>query len=442
MDTKQHYFHSVTLDESQCRGCTNCIKNCPTEAIRVRKGKAVIITERCIDCGECIRVCPHHAKMAVSDDLSLIRGFDRAVALPAPSLYGQFGGLSPDAVLTGLIDAGFDEVYEVALAADTVSRLTAEILEKETIPKPVISSSCPAVVRLIQVRFPGLLEHLLPVESPMEVAARTVRSRTEGPERTGIFFLTPCPAKVTAVRSPIGSDSSAVDGVISVKEIHMSLNEAAKRVTVPSIRRTSSPEGVSWARSSGEAEASGTSDTVVVDGIHRVIEILEEVENGNLDDVGFIEAMACPGGCVGGALNPENPYISRSRIREHAGVSDAGPAAAELRPLPDDGFTWISKPEPRHILKLDEDVETAIRMLDKIEEITEDLPGLDCGSCGAPSCRALAEDIVRGSADKTDCIFVLRNEIRHLTLEMVRLEEKLPPSLDRGDTPEDSGERR
>ena len=54
------YFHSVRLDEEKCMGCTNCIKRCPTQAIRVRSGKAHIISERCIDCGECIRVCPHH----------------------------------------------------------------------------------------------------------------------------------------------------------------------------------------------------------------------------------------------------------------------------------------------------------------------------------------------------------------------------------------------
>ena len=39
-------YHSVTLDRDRCMGCTNCIKRCPTEAIRVREGKALIISER------------------------------------------------------------------------------------------------------------------------------------------------------------------------------------------------------------------------------------------------------------------------------------------------------------------------------------------------------------------------------------------------------------
>ena len=43
--------HSVTLNRELCKGCINCIKRCPTEAIRVRDGKAAIISERCVDCG-------------------------------------------------------------------------------------------------------------------------------------------------------------------------------------------------------------------------------------------------------------------------------------------------------------------------------------------------------------------------------------------------------
>ena len=126
------YFHSVTLDKDLCRGCTNCIKHCPTEAIRVRNGKARIIKERCIDCGECIRVCPYHAKKAVTDPLSRINDFKYKIALPAPSLYVQFKN-SPDInkILTGLKVLGFDRVFEVAHAAELVTAATKEFVEKQ-----------------------------------------------------------------------------------------------------------------------------------------------------------------------------------------------------------------------------------------------------------------------------------------------------------------------
>ena len=62
--------HSVSIEYARCRGCTTCMKTCPTQAIRVRRGKATILDERCIDCGACIRSCPHKAIKAVSDPLT------------------------------------------------------------------------------------------------------------------------------------------------------------------------------------------------------------------------------------------------------------------------------------------------------------------------------------------------------------------------------------
>ena len=170
------FFHSVTLKEDKCVGCTNCVKRCPTEAIRIRNGKAFIASERCIDCGECIRICPHHAKRARYTHMEDLGKFKYNIALPAPSLYGQFNNLDDiDYVLTGLKKMGFDQVYEVSRAAELVSEATRKLMyNAETgrgLPRPVISSACPAVVRLIRVRFPDLCDHVLPLKSPMETAA-------------------------------------------------------------------------------------------------------------------------------------------------------------------------------------------------------------------------------------------------------------------------------
>ena len=53
-----------------------------------------------------------------------------------------------------------------------------------------------------------------------------------------------------------------------------------------------------------------------------------------------------------------------------------------------------------------------------VEELCKKFPGLDCGSCGAPSCKALAEDIVRGQAKEKDCIHVLRQFINRFSDEI------------------------
>ena len=156
------YFHSVTLDKDKCHGCTNCIKKCPTEAIRVRGGKAKIIKERCIDCGVCIRVCPYHAKQAKTDSFDMLGEFKYTVALPAPAFYGQFKDVTDvNIILTALKKVGFDDVYEVARGAEIVAEATRRMIEKGGLLKPVISSACPAVLRLIRVRFPDLIKNVL-----------------------------------------------------------------------------------------------------------------------------------------------------------------------------------------------------------------------------------------------------------------------------------------
>ena len=179
------YKHSVSLDVDKCKGCTHCLKRCPTEAIRIREGKARIHSQRCIDCGECIRVCPYKAKKATHDSLEAMEHFRYKVALPAPSLYGQFDHLSDiDFVLQGLLDMGFDEVYEVSKAAELVSGYTRQYLRREGLKKPVISSACPVIVRLISMRFPYLCENVLPILPPIEIAGKLAREKVlaEHPE--------------------------------------------------------------------------------------------------------------------------------------------------------------------------------------------------------------------------------------------------------------------
>ena len=415
----ERFFHSVTLDSDKCIGCTNCIKHCPTEAIRVRSGKACIISERCIDCGECVRVCPHHAKRAQSDPLSVIESFPYAIALPAPTLYGQFNHLDDiDIVLTGLKRLGFDEVFEVSRAAELVSEATRRLMREGKLRLPVISSACPAVVRLIRVRFPDLCDHVLPLASPMELAARTAKDeaarRTGLPrEQIGAFFLTPCPAKVTDARTPLNFEHSEVDGVIAISEIFPKLLDKMDHLDRTESLQGSGVIGVSWASSGGESAALLNDKYLAADGVENVIRVLEELEDEHIRELEFIELNACSGGCVGGVLTVENPYVARARLQRLRRYLPVSRNHLEQGGVPD-SMHWQSGLEYAPVLKLSDNMEEALRMMSDIDRICATFPGLDCGSCGAPSCRALAEDVVRGEARQSDCIFVLREEIRSM----------------------------
>lgn len=428
MEQKKRY-HSVRLDKSRCKGCTNCLKHCPTEAIRVRNGRAHIIDERCIDCGECIRICDYHAKVAVTDDISAIHGFAHAIALPAPSLYGQFKTLkSISPVLDALKKIGFEEVFEVARGADIVSRAIHERLREPGLPRPLISSACPAVVRLIQVRFPDLIPHIVDVRQPMEVAAMIARQEfcrrhNCAPEDVGIFFITPCPAKMTAIRSPIGQKKSEVDGAISMMEIYGLLLPHLNAIQANPTPSTATAYGVGWAASSGEAAAVCPENSLAVDGIQNVIRVLEEIENNKLNDLVFFEGAACMGGCVGGPLAFENNYVAKNAIRK---LVDSGDKKSPVESVPVSLMTkyplYNDAPiEPNSVMKLDEDLATAMQKMERMNAILEELPGYDCGSCGSPTCRTFAEDIVRGFCGEMDCIHKLKDQLKIMAQQMVEL---------------------
>ena len=411
-------LNSVTLDKDKCRGCTTCMKHCPTEAIRVRRGRAHILAERCIDCGNCIRVCPHHAKKAISDPLDVIKGFEYSVALPAPTLYGQFRNIDNiEIVHDGLRAIGFDAVAEVAAAADRISSLTRARMEEEGLPRPLISSACPAAVRLIRMRFPALVPNISDLMAPVELAALRARRDAEAysglePEKIGVFFITPCPAKVSALKAPDGFEKPLVDGVISMNDIYKRLLAVMKKsAAAPAREAESGMVGVGWARSGGEASALPRTRHLSVDGIENIIKILEDIEDGMLPEVEFLELNACNQGCVGGCLAVENPYVAKTRINHimsHLPVRNIKPARGESARIERDV-------QAEEVWRLDQDVAAAMEKYARIERLTSELPGLDCGSCGAPSCRALAEDIVLGFASEEDCIFRMRERMQYMT---------------------------
>jgi len=429
--TIERRFHSVTLDKTRCKGCTKCLTRCPTEAIRVRGGRAHIIDERCIDCGVCIRICEYHAKIALTDPMDALRGFKYKIALPPPSLYGQFKNLKHiGLVLAAIKRIGFDDVFEVARGADIVSRAIHERLRQPDLPRPLISSACPAVVKLIQVRFPDLIPNIVDIRQPMEVAAMIARAeacKKHGfkPEEVGVFFITPCAAKMTAIRTPVGQKKSAVDGAISMLEIYGRLLARIKEIEQnPEEMQKATAYGVAWGASSGESKAVCPENSLAVDGIENVMRVLEEVENNRLSELQFFEGNACQNGCVGGPLTFENSYVAKKALRKLADSmkNQTHPTeAVDVSMLTKYNLYFDQPVSASKAMRLDDNLIEAMRKMERMNNIIDSLPGYDCGSCGSPTCRTFAEDIVQGYCGEMDCIHKLKNQLKVMAEQMVEL---------------------
>ncbi len=408
---------SILLDENKCRGCTNCMRKCPTQAIRIKSEKAVIDTYKCIYCGECIKACPYNAYTTNNVDNNQIIKTKYSIAIPSTAIYGQFPiGTKLRDIQNSIKSLGFDYVYDESYAAELASKVINKKVKKQNQIKPLISTNCPAIVRLIKIRYMSLLDNLVTVESPMEIAARLAKHNVHNEfdiplEDIAVYYISPCPAEMLTITNPIGAKRSSIDYVIPLNSIYGDLFREISR-NENSVTKEPSTEGIKWAISGGQCETAKLDSSISVFGIENIINILEEIENGKLDDIDYVELSVCTEGCVGGAFNVENPFIAKRNINyiiKNAGdTKQSNLDISKFEELFDKNFfdiEIINDDFNKDNLSLAE----AIEKMENIEAITALLPGLDCGSCGSPTCRAYAEDIYNGFADLDGCILIKAN---------------------------------
>jgi hypothetical protein len=359
---------------------------------------------------------------AKDDGLDAVSSEGYRIALVPSVFIGQFPSeYSATRVLDAVKQVGFDEVFEVEQAVDFMKEAYKSIAEK-SVSRPLISSFCPAVVRLIQVQYPSLTELIMQVKAPHDIAALYLRKSKEKdggiPERIYIYYVTPCAAKTVAARAPVGELQSPIDATINMTEI---FNKASKIMVGnknSGLHKTfanMSPDSVNWSLS-GTEKKYFPGRSLAIDGMDNVIEFLEKLESGHISGIDFLEMRACDQGCAGGILCPGNRFLAVERLehrqkrllklKDTHGGSERNPLMAFKDTL--HGLSGVDPVYPREGLLLDDDMEKTLIKLQRIDRLMSYFPGFDCGACGAPGCRSLAEDIVRGKASISHCVFVQR----------------------------------
>jgi iron only hydrogenase large subunit-like protein len=422
----KYFHHALKFRKDVCIGCSHCMNVCPTRAIRIKDGKAELKDNFCIDCGKCYRACPVGAIIVEQDDLNQIFRYKQRVAIIPAVLMGQFpSDVSLTQISSVLMELGFTHIYEVEHGVEILKAHMNEYLEHHNDKKPLISSFCPAIIRLIQVRFPGLTENLMLLKPPLDIAAayysKLLQDEGNEPDDIGIFYITPCAAKIAAVKSPVGEDKSPITGVINMDFIFNKVYTSVKQgfigknsCQLPLLDPLKS-SGITWSSTNGEASQM-KGRTLAIDEISNVIEFLEKLENEENIDIDFLELRACDESCAGGILTSSNRFYTVERLRKRATRSqnkeqqnnyryvNPGPIVKYRNYLLDN--IKVGKIQPRSMEKLDEDISTAIKKMKKVYEIMNDLPLVDCGICGSPDCKSLAEDIVQGEAQLAQCVYV------------------------------------
>lgn len=434
------FYHALNIDNSKCIGCTHCMEVCPTQAIRIRDGKAVINKDWCVDCAECIRACPTDAIYVEQDDFQRIFDFNCRVALVPAVFIGQFSKYTTEREINSAIyELGFTHVFPVEYTCDMVCREMVRQMENAD-EKPVISAFCPAIVRLIQMRFPMLTDNILTVKSPVNASAsyfhKILVDEGFASEDIGIFYVSPCAAKIASLKGEEGYSPDIRGGVINMDTLynkvnHILTNRPKNYKLDAEMPVELTKKEMRWSQTRGESKYF-PGRSLSIDEIHNVIDFLERMETTTeVRNVDFLELRACDCSCAGGILTVANRFLTAERMHKRSQERSKIPVIYASENL--EAITYLRQHltippiEPKPRLVYNGTREEVLRKMEQVRKLMCFLPGIDCGACGSPNCKSLAEDIVRGEAQFSDCIFMQRNMEKHGKLDKdhaIRLIEK------------------
>ena len=384
-----------TLD--QCEKCLKCIKACPTSALSMVNNRIVIDGDNCINCCRCIRACHSKGLLAEGSPLSAINDYDYTVCLVPSALSSQCASMEEaEDMFANIKNLGFDEVIDISDIEGAIMNETfrlADDISKES----VITSFCPVIVQLIETRYPMLIDHFAPLRYASELAAMMARERLADKENVGIFYCCECEAKLVLAKHPYDNPHREVDHAISIVDI------------LPLIQKKN-PEGekpkLNFSRaglqSCNTALIPQKPEYLMADGSEKVANILDLAEFDLLKSFRLLYLFTCFNGCVGGHLMFGNGYIAKNNV--HA------LAPRETNAPPELPFELLYCEDVIVEKKSQVSVAEKLAFFKKVNEILEKLPGLDCSACGMQNCRIMAEGIVKGERELSDCRILTAKE--------------------------------
>ncbi len=406
----------IITNPARCRDCYRCVRHCDVKAIRVQDGQANVVPELCIVCGTCIRTCPQKAKdvhSATQDVKQALKEGRKLIASVAPSAPAYFGYHHFSEMEAALKQLGFYASEETAVGAEIVARAHRDYIEQMQDQRPIIASSCPVIVNLIEKYHPDLIPHLAPIVSPMIAHGRLLANKYPDDY---IVFIGPCIAKKLEILD--ASEVCSVSAAMTFRGLAHWFEEAGIIFQkTASITKSSSPmDARLFPVEGGLIGTAGLStdmlnnSLVVASGLETCQDILGDIRAGQLN-ASLVELMACTGGCINGPAMADLPggiYAARQKIIDYHRKLPAY-AIVSRTSWPSLLRSYADRKEP--IPKFSED--QIKEVLNRVNKYTPD-DELNCGACGYSSCREKAVATLRGMAEVTMCVPYMRRRSESL----------------------------
>ncbi len=422
----------VETIKDRCKRCYACVRHCPSKAIRIENGQAMVIQERCIGCGKCVRVCSQNAKKiesGVETTSKILQSGKVRIAILAPSFPAAFDDKNPLQVVGALHKLGFDRILQVAAGADALAREYADLAEEK---KMVISTPCPAVVYFIQKYNPPLLPHLAPLVSPMIATANIARSLYG--KKAKIVFIGPCIAKKKEKTDP--NLEGIIDEILIYDELMALFEENEILIQECPERDFDEPYprlGGIFPVSGGLLRAAGLendvlqNDIIVTEGSDRVLNLLQRLEKGELEER-FYDLLFCEGCINGPGMNNDLSVFKRKDIVVNFVKNSLLPKSKERSVEPCRYKVPLHRNYQPETIKPDQPGEDEIKKI--FAQINKFKPEdeLNCGACGYSTCREKAIAVYQGIAEVEMCFPYLIERLENVNKELLNAQQRVVKS--------------
>ncbi len=421
----------INIDTSKCNLSYACVRVCPVNAIKVEAHREYpeVMHNACIGCGHCIKVCSPGAisYLDSGEETRAVLSSDfRTAAICGPSISGEFHDITDYRKFVEMIRAlGFDYVAEASFGVDLVARKYSELFSTFR-GKHYITSSCPAIVSMIEKFHPELTDNLAPIVSPMIAMAKAVRHKYG--KDLKVVYIGPCVETKKEGKRYRGD--GRIDSVLTFVELRKLFSEfgiTEKKVEFSDFDPPIGFKGSLFPISSGILEAAGidqqllTGNVITAEGRNNVLEAVRQFEK-NIDSIKKHFNLFYNEGCImgPGTSRGGDKYHRHSLVIDYAKKRLAGFDREEWEKAMEEFSTLdLSRQFRKDDQRLpwpDEDViQDILQVIGKENNADE----IGCASCGYPSCRDFAVAVARGLAKTDMCLtFTLKN--RHDYIKAMR----------------------
>ncbi|WP_455684310.1 [Fe-Fe] hydrogenase large subunit C-terminal domain-containing protein [Thomasclavelia sp.] len=372
---------------NSCKKCIKCVKACPMDAISIVNEQVIIDQDKCINCDICIQACDQKVLRVRNVNLEkTLKEHDYNIALIPTAILSDLKTYEEIKNIAHAIKKfGFDEVVQYS---DIEGKLYKQAL-KDSVGKQeaMLTSFCPTINKLIKNDYPTLIDHLLPYDYPVEIAAKQLRAKYKEQD-IGIYSLCECVGKLTLAKEPFNNDESQIDYALSISQMFPQINRLKDK-------KQENIEMSKYGVKSIVSDLYGNKSLSVigVEGLTQIRAALDLIEFDQLKHVDLMALFNCFQGCIGGYYLWSNPFEGCFNIE-----SMIDKCQSKIAPLNKEDYQKV------HTINSNEqNFKERLAWFNKINAILETLPQFDCGSCGFANCRGLATRIASGEVDDSLC---------------------------------------